>query len=133
MNSFKKIAVVGLLSSSGLVASAQQKTGFHIVAKHKIASSGGWDYITVDGAGKRLYVSHGNQVNVLNEATGDSVGYVPNTPGVHGIALVKALGKGYISAGRANAIVIIDIKTLKVLNQVTVGTGPDAIFYDDFS
>lgn len=133
MNSIKKIAVLGLLLGSGLMAFSQQKTGFHVLKNHKIASSGGWDYITVDGASKRIYVSHGNQVNILDEATGDSVGYVPNTPGVHGIALVKALGKGYISAGRANAIVVFDLKTFKVLNQVTVGTGPDAIFYDDFS
>lgn len=133
MKSVKKIVALTLLSGLGIAACAQQKTGFHVLKTHKIASSGGWDYITVDGAAKRIYVSHGNQVNVLDEATGDSVGYVPNTPGVHGIALVKGLGKGYISAGRANAIVIFDLKTLKVLNQVTVGTGPDAIFYDAFS
>jgi len=111
---------------------AQDKTGFKVLADHKINSSGGWDYITVDGAAKRIYVSHGNQVNVLSTA-GDSIGYIPNTQGVHGIAIVKALGKGYISAGRANTVVIFDLKTLKTLGEVPVGTGPDAIFYDDFS
>src|SRR5476651_2191602 len=136
MRSIKKTALLLMFAACVGVTThvlAQDKTGFKVLADHKIASSGGWDYITVDGASKRIYVSHGNQVNILDAATGDSVGYVPNTPGVHGIALVKALCKGYISAGRANAIVIFDLKTLKVLNQVTVGTGPDAIFYDDFS
>ena len=98
-----------------------------------ITSNGGWDYITVDGANKRIYTSHGNQINVLSTVTGDSIGYVPNAPGVHGIAIVNALNKGYISAGRANKIIVFDLKTFAVLNQVDVGQNPDAIFYDDFS
>jgi YVTN family beta-propeller protein len=111
---------------------AQQKTGFHIIKDHPIASSGGWDYITVDGASKRIYTSHGNQVNILSTA-GDSIGYVPNTPGVHGVALIKSLGKGYISAGRANEVIVFDLKTFEVLSHIAVGQNPDAIFYDDFS
>jgi YVTN family beta-propeller protein len=112
---------------------AQQKTGFHVIKDIPVASSGGWDYIMVDGAEKRIYTSHGNQVNVLSTVTGDSVGYIPKTMGVHGIALAKAFGKGYVSAGRANAVTVFDIKTLKVLAEIPVGTNPDAIFYDDFS
>jgi len=127
------ILFTGAALCCGFSAQSQQKTGFHIIKKYKIASSGGWDYITADGPSKRLYVSHGSQVNVLNAATGDSVGYIPNTPGVHGIALVPSLGKGYISAGRANSVVVFDISTLKVLTQIAVGQNPDAIFYDDFS
>lgn len=131
----KKIALSFFIAASTISVAtfAQQKTGFHILRNLPIASSGGWDYITVDGADHRIYTSHGNQVNILSTTTGDSVGYIPNTPGVHGIALIKSIGKGYISAGRANAVVVFDLKTLKVLNQVTVGTNPDAIFYDDFS
>jgi len=127
------VLIPGIALSVAFSAKAQQKTGFHVIKNHKIASSGGWDYITADGATKRLYVSHGNQVNVLDAVTGDSVGYVPNTPGVHGIALVPSLGKGYISAGRANSVVVFEIGTLKVLTQIAVGQNPDAIFYDDFS
>jgi len=129
----KRFTFVLLLSLPFAPVMAQQKTGLKVINSYKISSSGGWDYITADGADKRLYVSHGNQVNILNSATGDSVGYVPNTPGVHGIALVKSLGKGYISAGRANAVVVFDLKTLKELDRIPVGTNPDAIFYDDFS
>lgn len=128
----KKLTIVLLFFIISNVK-AQTKTGFHILKDIPVGSTGGWDYITVDGASQRIYASHGNQVNILSTATGDSVGYVPNTPGVHGIALVKALSKGYISAGRANAVIVFDLKTLKVLTQIPVGQNPDAIFYDDFS
>jgi WD40 repeat protein len=111
---------------------AQAKTGFHVLKDIPIGSTGGWDYITVDGAAKRIYTSHGNQVNILS-TRGDSIGYIPNTPGVHGIALIQALNKGYISAGRVNKIIVFDLKTFKVLEEVPVGENPDAIFYDDFS
>ena len=137
MNAIKKTAALLTLCSAAFCLpaqlQAQTKTGFHVIKDIPIASSGGWDYITVDGADKRIYTSHGNQINVVSTVTGDSIGYVPNTPGVHGIALVKALGKGYISAGRANAVIVFDLKTFAVLSQIPVGQNPDAIFYDDFS
>ena len=112
---------------------AQTKTGMHVLADYPIKSSGGWDYITVDGSAKRIYASHGMQVNILDAATGDSVGFIPDTKGVHGIALVPALNKGYTSNGRGNNISVFDLKTYQVLKQVNAGTNPDAIFYDDFS
>jgi YVTN family beta-propeller protein len=112
---------------------SQQKTGFKVLKDHSIQSSGGWDYITVDGASKRVYVSHGNQVNILS-TTGDSIGVIPNTTGVHGIAIAKPFGKGYTSNGRANSITVFDLKTNAVLNTVTIpAENPDAIFYDDYS
>ena len=137
MNPIKKasafIFILFTTLSFSFLSRAQEKTGFQILKKHKISSLGGWDYITVDGPAKRVYVSHGNQVNILNTITGDSLGYIPNTSGVHGIAIAKSFGKGYISAGRANTIVIFDLNSLKVLSEVPVGQNPDAIFYDDFS
>src|SRR5476649_2874647 len=116
-------------------SAAQGTTGFHVLRDIPITSTGGWDYITVDGANKRIYASHGNQVNVLSTTTGDSIGYIPKTTGVHGIALAKPFGKGYVSNGRANTVTVFDIKTMKVLSEVPLGTAknPDAIFYDDFS
>jgi YVTN family beta-propeller protein len=81
----------------------------------------------------RLYVSHGTQVNILDETTGDSVGVIPNTTGVHGIAFVAALGKGYTSNGRLNNVSVFDLKTNRVLNQINAGQNPDAIMYDGFS
>jgi YVTN family beta-propeller protein len=112
---------------------AQKKTGFHVLTTFPIHSSGGWDYITVDGAAKRVYVSHGMQVNILHAATGDSIGYIPDTKGVHGIAVATEFNKGYTSNGRGNNITVFDLKTNQVLKQVDAGTNPDAIFYDDFS
>jgi YVTN family beta-propeller protein len=125
-------AFIILMITNAFHAVAQTKTGFHVLKDIKIGSTGGWDYIIVDGANKRIYTSHGNQVNILSTG-GDSIGYVPNTPGVHGIALVTSLNKGYISAGRANKVIVFDLKTFKILTEIPAGTNPDAIFYDTFS
>jgi YVTN family beta-propeller protein len=133
---FKKITTLLLCSISLCVSTyvkAQDKTGFHVVRKLHIGSSGGWDYITVDGVGKRIYASHGNQVNILETTTGDSVGYIPNTIGVHGIALATSFNKGYISDGRANTVTVFDLNSLKVLSEIPAGANPDAIFYDSYS
>jgi YVTN family beta-propeller protein len=132
MNSIKKTIAFSLLFSAAIGGTFAQKTGFKILADHKIGSTGGWDYITVDGAAKRVYTSHGNQVNVIS-TSGDSIGVIPNTQGVHGIALIPSMGKGYTSNGRSNTVTEFDLKTLKVLGEYPVGTNPDAIFYDDFS
>jgi len=136
MNSIRKS--IALLILSGMAAivpfkSWSQTTGYHVLRSFKIGSSGGWDYINAVGSLKRVYVSHGNQVNILDAASGDSVGYIPNTQGVHGIALDLASGKGYVSCGRANSVLVFDIKTNDTLARIAVGTNPDAIFFDDYS
>ncbi|MCO5937140.1 YncE family protein [Mucilaginibacter sp. RB4R14] len=128
----KAFTIIGVALVS-LNTSAQTKTGLHILKKHAIKSSGGWDYITVDAAEKKIYVSHGTQVNILSTVTGDSIGVILNTNGVHGIALVKTLGKGYTSNGRDNSCTVFDLKTNAEIGKITVGTNPDAIFYDEFS
>lgn len=111
--------------------SAQTATGYQVTNSFKIASSGGWDYIAV-GPDKRIYVSHGTQVNILDQQTGDSVGVIPNTTGVHGIAF-DGSGKGYTSNGRLNTVTVFDLKTDAVLSQIATGQNPDAIMYDPFS
>ena len=116
-----------------LDAFSQNKSGLHIVKKHAIKGNGGWDYVTVDAAGKKIYVSHGSQVNILSTVTGDSLGVISNTNGVHGIVLVKPLGKGYTSNGKDNNCTVFDLKTNAEIGKITVGTNPDAIFYDEFS
>jgi YVTN family beta-propeller protein len=112
---------------------AQSSSGFHVANVFHIASSGGWDYIAVGPDNNRIYVSHGTQVNVLDATNGDSIGVIPNTTGVHGIAFAPALGKGYTSNGRLNNITVFDLKSNQVLSQIAAGTNPDAIMYDDFS
>jgi len=136
MNAIKKSAVLTIFSiaiASPFQSWAQKTTGFKVLNDYKIPSPGGWDYILVDGANKRVYVSHGTQVNVIS-TTGDSIGYIPKTTGVHGIALVHSLGKGFTSNGRSNSVTVFDLKTLKATGEIALpAKNPDAIFYDDFS
>jgi YVTN family beta-propeller protein len=111
---------------------AQGTSGFHVTKTFKIGSPGGWDYISV-GPDQKIYVSHGTQVNILDSKTGDSVGVIPNTTGVHGIAFVESLGKAFTSNGRLNTVTVFDYKTAAVLQQIPTGQNPDAIMYDPFS
>ena len=124
------IAVLLFCSNYHLFAQANT---MKVTGTFHIQSGGGWDYIFVDTASNKLFVSHGTQVNVLDKSTGDSLGVIPNTNGVHGIALVHSLGKGYTSNGRANNVTVFDLNTLQVLDSIPTGENPDAIFYDDYS
>jgi YVTN family beta-propeller protein len=116
---------------AGHLASAQ--SNYHLVNTFHIQSAGGWDYIAADPGSNRLYVSHGTQVNILDKIKGDSLGVIPNTTGVHGIAFVHSLGKGYTSNGRINNVTVFDLKTANIITQIATGQNPDAIFYDDYS
>jgi DNA-binding beta-propeller fold protein YncE len=118
-------------ATAAITASAQQDV--HIVNTFHIASTGGWDYLTVSPVNNWLYVSHGTQVNVLNKTTGDSVGIIENTTGVHGIAFDAANKKGFTSNGRLNSVTVFDINTNKLLAQIATGINPDAIMYEPFS
>jgi YVTN family beta-propeller protein len=132
---FRLMGGIGLVASSFLCAKdlkAQDAAGYSVKKVFHIASSGGWDYINVDPSSNRLYVSHGLQVNILDKVTGDSLGVIPNTTGVHGIALGPDYG--YTSNGRINTVTVFDRKTGAVTAQINVsGQNPDAIFYDDYS
>lgn len=129
----KNFITLCLLSTLTSSLFAQQQTSLHISQVFHIASGGGFDYLTVDTSSERLYISHGTKVNVLNKVTGDSIGVIPTEKDVHGIALVNELGKGYISNGGANSVLVFDLKTFKVLAHVPTGQFSDGIFYDDFS
>ena len=109
-----------------------QNSGYSVTKTFKIGSPGGWDYIAV-GPDKKLYVSHGTQVNILDARSGDSVGVIPNTTGVHGIAFDVAQGKGYTSNGRLNTVTVFDLKTSAVLSQIATGQNPDAIMYEPYT
>jgi DNA-binding beta-propeller fold protein YncE len=110
-----------------LAAPAAWRTIGHI----HIGGPGSWDYVTVDSAARRLYVSHATHVVVVDLDSEKVVGDIPDTPGVHGIAIAAKLGRGFISNGRANNVTVFDLKTLKTLRQVATGQNPDAIFYDE--
>jgi YVTN family beta-propeller protein len=105
-------------------------TGWKIVKEIKIGGEGGWDYLTMDSAARRLYVSHNTHVVVVDPDSGKVVGDIPDTPGVHGIALVPALNRGFVSNGRGNNVTIFDMKTLKTISQPATGMNPDDITYE---
>jgi len=118
------------LSLSLLAASAQTAGDYHIIKKIPIAGEGSWDYLTVDESARRLYVSHGTQVEVLDLDSGAIVGKIANTLGVHGIAIAPELGRGFVSNGQSSTVTIFDLKTLKTIAEVPTGKKPDAIIYD---
>jgi len=95
-----------------------------------VGGEGFWDYLAVDSAGRRLYISHGTHVQVMDTDSYALVGDIPDTQGVHGIAVAPELGRGFTSNGRANTVTIFDLKTLKTLGTASTGTNPDAIVYD---
>jgi hypothetical protein len=107
--------------------------GYHVIKKIKIGGEGGWDCLRVDSVARRLYVSHSTQVVVIDIDSDTVVGYIPNTPGVHDIAIAPEFNKGFISCGKSNVAVIFDLKTLKVTGQVQTGINPDIMLYDTFS
>ena len=115
------------------IAATAQSSGYHVTKTFHIASMGSWDYPSSDPGSNKLYLSHGGQVNIIDKTTGDSVGIIPNTTGVHGVAFVNSLNKGYTSNGRSNNVTVFDLKTAKILGQVAVGKNPDWIMYDPFS
>jgi YVTN family beta-propeller protein len=112
------------------VTAAFAAVNYHLAKTIPVPGSGGWDYLTVDAAARRVYVSHSTQVDVLDADSFALVGTIPNTPGVHGIAIASELGRGYISAGKADAAIAFDLKTLKPLGESKVGKKPDAIIYE---
>jgi DNA-binding beta-propeller fold protein YncE len=106
-------------------------SGYHVAKSIPIGGDGGWDYCIVDSDARRVYVSHATHVVVLDADNDKIVGDIPDTQGVHGIALAPDLGRGFVSNGRANTVTIFDLNTLKTVSSVgTGGQNPDAIFYD---
>src|SRR5581483_485536 len=108
-------------------------TGYHITGEIQVGGEGGWDYLTVDSGARRLYVSHATHVVVVDVDSNKVVGDIPNTPGVHGIAIADDLGKGFVSNGRGNNVTIFDLKTLKTTGTAPTGENPDSIRYDAVS
>src|SRR5258705_6252799 len=130
----KKIILLSVIFlTASIFTCLQAQKDLHILKTFHIQSPGGWDYISVGPGNNRLYVSHGGQVNILDETTGDSTGVIENTTGVHGIAFDKSQKKGFTSNGRLNNVTVFDLNTNKVITQVPTGQNPDAIMYESFS
>jgi len=123
---------ISILSLSlAAVAVAAAGPGYHVIKTYKLGGEGGWDYLTVDASARHFYISRGTHVIVLDADSGKNVGDIPDTPGVHGIALAPELGKGFVSNGREGTVTVFDIKTLVPIgSKIKVGENPDAILYE---
>jgi YVTN family beta-propeller protein len=119
-----------MLAFLGLATIAAGPSGYKVSGKIALPGTGGWDYVTVDAAARRVYVTHATQVEVLDADSQQPVSKITDTPGAHGVALAPEFGRGFISAGKADAVIVFDLKTLKPIAQVKTGKKPDAIIYD---
>lgn len=109
-------------------------SGYKIVKRINVGGEGFWDYMLADGDAHRLYVSHGTVVKVIDTEKNAVIGEIPDTPGVHGIALAPEVGHGFTSNGREGTVTVFDLKTLAPITKVKVtGENPDSIVYDPVS
>jgi len=123
------VAAAILAVASPLVA--QTPPGYTVVRSVVVGGDGGWDYLVVDSEARRLYVTHGTRVQILDADTLAPVGEIPDTAGVHGVALAPELGRGFTSNGRAGSVTVFDLKTGRTLEEVKIeGQNPDAILFD---
>ncbi len=106
---------------------------YKVVNTWKLGGDGGWDYLTADSAGHRLFIARATRVMVIDTESGKQVGEIPDTAGVHGVALDYEIGRGFTSNGREDTVSVFDLKSLAVEKKIKVGSGPDAILYDPFS
>ncbi|MEO7205245.1 MAG: YncE family protein [Steroidobacteraceae bacterium] len=117
--------------TTAFIAHGAAASSLEVLQRWKLGGAGGWDYLTMDSAKKRLFISRATRVDVLDIESGKLIGSIPETQGVHGIALASALNRGFTSNGRANSVTVFDLDTLKVIQEVKVpGRNPDAILYE---
>lgn len=123
--------LVTVLSALLLAAPALGRPLYQLAGSLGLPGEEGWDYLTFEQGGSRLFISHGTHVEVVDVDRMKRVGEIADTPGVHGVALAPDLGRGYVSAGAASTIVVFDLKTLARLKEIkSTGENPDAILYD---
>ena len=129
-----KISLLVLFTFISLPHSANAQTPtYRLLKKVTIGGEGGWDYLNADPQHRRLYIAHGMQVEVYDLDHDSIIGHIPNTEGVHGIAISKREGHGFISNGRSNTVLMFDLVTLDTIRRIAVGEKPDAIVYDPAS
>ena len=106
------------------------ETGYKVQTKYPVPGDGGFDYVSIDSAARRVYLSHGTQVDVIDADNGKVVGTIADTPGVHGAAIASEFKHGFTSNGRENKVSMFDSSTLALIKKIDVGKGPDGIYYD---
>lgn len=129
---FLSLAAVGIL---GWLSPTLCKADgpYHFLKEIAIGGEGGWDYLSVDEAARRLYVTHATKVMVVDLETDKVVGEIADTPGVHGFAIAPKLERGFSSNGQEAKASMVDLKTLKTLSKVGTGDKPDAILFEPAS
>jgi hypothetical protein len=131
---FLILSCIVFIICSNILKAQIKPSKYKIANKFHIEGDGGWDYLIVDESTGRIFVSHGTVVNVVDENDGKLLGTIPDTKGVHGIAIAADLNKAFISNGRDSSVTVIDLKSLALITKVRVtGQNPDAIIYDTFS
>jgi DNA-binding beta-propeller fold protein YncE len=124
------LALALLVISSGAIA-APQAGSWHVIRRIPVGGTGGWDYLRVDADAHRIYISRGTHMMVVDENSGKVIGDLPDTKGIHGIALANDLGKGFTSNGADGTVTVFDLKTIQPLSTIKVtGDNPDSIIYD---
>jgi len=119
-----------IISSSSLIAQSNYK----IANKIHVEGEGGWDYLNVDEVNGTIFVSHATVAQAIDIKTGKLVGTIPDTKGIHGIAIANDLNKGFTSNGRDSSVTVFNLKTFEVITKIQVtGQNPDAILYDPYS
>ena len=114
-------------------AASGYQSGYHVMRKVTLGGEGRWDYLTIDSAGRRMYISRSSHVMVVDLDTDKVVGDIPGTSGVHGVAVAPEFNRGFTSNGGSNSSTIFDLKTLKAIGEVKTGAAPDCIIYDSGS
>ncbi len=124
-----------LLASPWSAAESRvEPPGYHLAARHVLGGEGGWDYLSYEAGSNRLFITRGNRVQVVEPESGRLLDEIADTPGVHGVALAAALGKGYTSNGRDGSVTVFDLASLKTRSRITgVGDNPDFILFDPAS
>jgi DNA-binding beta-propeller fold protein YncE len=120
-----------ILTSAGAAPYTGGADGpYHFVREITIGGEGGWDYLSIDSAARRLYVTHATKVVVIDLDKSMVAGEIADTPGVHGFAIASKLGRGFSSNGQESKASIVDLKTLQTISKVDTGANPDAILYE---
>jgi DNA-binding beta-propeller fold protein YncE len=119
-----------VLFSLVIATAASAADNYHLLKEIPVGGDGGWDYLTVDSAAQRLYLSHGSKVVVVDIAKDVVAGEITNTPGVHGIAVAPELNRGLVTCGRENKGALVDLKTLKIISKVDTGANPDGMIFE---
>ena len=128
------LTCIALAAVSSLLSAKTKPSEYKVVNRFPLEGDGGWDYLAVDESTGRIFVSHSNVVQVVDEKTGKLIGSIPDTRGVHGIALAPDLNKAYISNGRDSSVTVIELNSLAFKSKIQItGQNPDAILYDKFS